>query len=123
VSKSVPILNYRSSQSGYTLRRDEVRGGGDFLNNGLKHYRYRNLLCLLWFEYTNASGVILNHKHKITVLTATNYIIRFVVLPSSTYLFTRDVEGFYFHLITLKHTPHSVGLLWMRYQPVAENCT
>jgi hypothetical protein len=39
------------------------------------------------------------------------YSFRFVVLPSSTYLFTVGVEGFYFHLITLKHTTQSVGLL------------
>jgi hypothetical protein len=47
--------------------------------------------------------------------------IRFVVLPSSTYLFTVRVEGFYFHLITLIHTPQSVGLLWRRDGPVAED--
>jgi hypothetical protein len=33
----------------------------------------------------------------------------FVVLPSSTHLFTVGVEGFYFHLITLKHPPYLVG--------------
>jgi hypothetical protein len=34
-------------------------------------------------------------------------------------------RGFYFcfHLITLKHTPHSVGLLWTRDRPVAETST
>jgi hypothetical protein len=47
----------------------------------------------------------------------------FVVLPSSTYLFTVGVEVFVFHLITLKHTPHSVGLLWTRDRPVAETST
>jgi hypothetical protein len=35
----------------------------------------------------------------------------FAVLPSSTCLFTAGVEVVYFHLITLRHTPHSVGLL------------
>jgi hypothetical protein len=44
----------------------------------------------------------------------------FVVLPSSTCLFTVGVEGFCFHLITLKHTPRSVVLLWTRDRPVAE---
>jgi hypothetical protein len=48
---------------------------------------------------------------------------RFVVLPSPTYLFTVGVEGFYFHLITFKHTPQSVGLLWTRDRPVAEIST
>jgi hypothetical protein len=48
----------------------------------------------------------------------------FVVLPSSTYLFTVGVEGFYyFHLITLRHTSQSVGLLWARDRPVAETST
>jgi hypothetical protein len=50
----------------------------------------------------------------------TTIFIRFVVLPSYTYLFTADVVRFYFHLITLKHTPQSVGLLWTRDRPVAE---
>jgi hypothetical protein len=44
----------------------------------------------------------------------------FAVLPSSTYLFTAGVEGVYFHLITLRHTPQSVGFLWTRDRPVAE---
>jgi hypothetical protein len=44
----------------------------------------------------------------------------FAVLPSSTYLFTVGVEVVYVHLITLRHTPQSVGLLWTRDRPVAE---
>jgi ABC-type tungstate transport system substrate-binding protein len=48
---------------------------------------------------------------------------RFVVLPSSTSFSTVCVEGFYFHLITLKHTPQSVGLLWTRDRPVAKTST
>jgi hypothetical protein len=47
----------------------------------------------------------------------------FAVLPSPTYLFTAGVEVVYFHLITLRHTPESVGLLWMRDRPVAETST
>jgi hypothetical protein len=35
----------------------------------------------------------------------------FVILPSSAYFFTAGVDGFYLHLITLRHTPQSVGLL------------
>jgi hypothetical protein len=49
--------------------------------------------------------------------------IRFVVLPSSNYLFTAGVKVVYFHLITLRHTPQSVGLLWTRDRPVAEAST
>jgi hypothetical protein len=50
-------------------------------------------------------------------------VIRFVVLPFSTYLFTAGVEVVYFHLITLRLTPQSAGLLWTRDRPVAETST
>jgi hypothetical protein len=43
--------------------------------------------------------------------------------PSLCYLLTVGVEVVYFHLITLRHTPQSVGLLWTRDQPVAETST
>jgi hypothetical protein len=51
--------------------------------------------------------------------------IRFVSFrsPSLFYLITVDVEVVYFHLITLRHTPQSVRLLWTRDQPVAEAST
>jgi hypothetical protein len=52
-----------------------------------------------------------------------NVEFRFVVLPSSTYLLTAGVEGFYLHLITLRHTPQSVGLLWTRDRPIAKTST
>jgi hypothetical protein len=39
------------------------------------------------------------------------------------YLLTAGVEVVYFHLITLTHTPQSVGLLWTRDRPVAETST
>jgi hypothetical protein len=45
---------------------------------------------------------------------------------SSSYLFyllTVGIEVVYFHLITLRHTPQSVGLLWTRDRPVAETST
>jgi hypothetical protein len=45
------------------------------------------------------------------------------VLTSSTYLFTAGVEVVDFHLITLRHTPQSVGLRWTRDRPVTETCT
>jgi hypothetical protein len=46
----------------------------------------------------------------------------FVVLPSSTY--SQQVSMvFVFHLITLRHIPQSVGLLWTRDRPVAEPST
>jgi hypothetical protein len=43
--------------------------------------------------------------------------------PYLFYLFTADVEVVYFYLITLRHTPESVGLLWTRDRPVAETST
>jgi hypothetical protein len=43
----------------------------------------------------------------------------------SPYLFYLLILGaeVYFHLITLRHTPQSVGLHWMRDRPVAETST
>jgi hypothetical protein len=43
--------------------------------------------------------------------------------PYPVYLLTVGVEVFVFHLITLRHTSHSVGLLWTRDRPVAEPST
>jgi hypothetical protein len=60
-------------------------------------------------------------KHKQTETQNTSF--RFVVLPSSTYLCTVGVDGLYLQLITLKHTPQSVRLLWTRDRPVAETST
>jgi hypothetical protein len=47
----------------------------------------------------------------------------FLVLPSSTYLFTAGVEVLYLRLITLRHTSQSVGLLWTSDRSVAETST
>jgi hypothetical protein len=43
--------------------------------------------------------------------------------PSLFYLLTVGVQVVYFHLITLRHRPQSVGLLWTRDRPVAETST
>jgi hypothetical protein len=43
--------------------------------------------------------------------------------PYLIYLLTVGVEVVYYHLITLRHTPQSVGLLWTRDRPVAETST
>jgi hypothetical protein len=43
--------------------------------------------------------------------------------PHPFYLLTAGVEVVYFHLITLRHTPQSVGFLWTRDRPVAETST
>jgi hypothetical protein len=43
--------------------------------------------------------------------------------PYLFYLLTVGVEVVYFHLIMLRHTPQSVGLLWTRDRPVAETST
>jgi hypothetical protein len=43
--------------------------------------------------------------------------------PNLFYRLTVGVEVVYFHLITLRHTPQSVGLLWTRDRPVTETST
>jgi hypothetical protein len=43
--------------------------------------------------------------------------------PYLFYLLTAGIEVVYFHLITLRHTLQSVGLLWTWDRPVAETCT
>jgi hypothetical protein len=47
----------------------------------------------------------------------------FLPSPYLFYLLTVGVEVVYFHLITLRHTPQSVGVHWMRDRPVAETST
>jgi hypothetical protein len=57
--------------------------------------------------------------------TATALVSCFVSFrsPSLFYLLTVGFEVVYFYLITLRHTPQSVGLLWTRDRPVAETST
>jgi hypothetical protein len=43
--------------------------------------------------------------------------------PHLFYLLTEGVKIVYFHLITFRHAPQSVGLLWARDRPVAETST
>jgi hypothetical protein len=43
--------------------------------------------------------------------------------PSIFYLLTVRVEVVYCHLITLRQTPNSVGLLWTRDRPVSGTST
>jgi hypothetical protein len=43
--------------------------------------------------------------------------------PYLFYLLTVGVEVVYFHLLTLRHTPQSVGLLSKGDRPVAETST
>jgi fumarate reductase subunit D len=61
-----------------------------------------------------AHGLLDNLKEKVCL---------FVRSPSLFYLLTVGVEFFVFHLITLRHTPQSVGLLWTRDRPVAGTST
>jgi hypothetical protein len=77
-------------------------------------------LCFLIRCFINLfSSITVAAYHTLT----TFFPLLIVALPSSTCLFTAGVEGFHFHLITLKHTPHSVGLLWTRDRPLAETST
>jgi hypothetical protein len=60
-------------------------------------------------------------KSDLFLLWAERLLLYFTLLsPSLLYLLTVGVEVVYFHLITLRHTPQSVGLLWTRDRPVAE---
>jgi hypothetical protein len=56
-------------------------------------------------------------------LIAVRHNYRMFRSPYLFYLLTVGVEVVYFHLITLRHTPQSVGLLWPRDRPVAETST
>jgi hypothetical protein len=72
---------------------------------------------IFWFKLQDLFTItwLLNYRSLIFFKhTRSHYIF---------YLLTVDVEVVYFHLITLKHTPQSVGLLWRRDRPVAEIST
>jgi hypothetical protein len=56
-------------------------------------------------------------------LLPVKYAYLILALPSSTYLFTAGVEVVHSHLITLRHIPQSVELLWTGDNPVAETST
>jgi hypothetical protein len=59
------------------------------------------------------------YRNCLTMHPLFSFSFRFVVLPSSTYLFRVSADFFlYFHLITLKQPPLSVGLLWTRDRPI-----
>jgi hypothetical protein len=68
-----------------------------------------------WREPYNEEGHTFHSSSDIVNVSGT-----FAVLLSSTYLFRVGVEGFYFHLIIVKHTPQSVEPLWTRDRPVTE---
>jgi hypothetical protein len=67
--------------------------------------------------WNNAAGNIPVHR-----LRCSFCFISFLS-PYLFYLLTVGVEVVYFRLITLRHTPQSVGLLWTRDRPVAETST
>jgi hypothetical protein len=62
------------------------------------------------------AGAVLAHTAASSVLARKQYFVTFRS-PSLLYLLTVGVEVVYFHLITLRHTPQSVGLLWTRDRP------
>jgi hypothetical protein len=76
-------------------------------------------LCVCVYIYINMYVLIC----LIISYNSSRNMFRFIVLPSSTYLFTAGVEVVYFHLITLRHTPQSVELLWTRDRHDAETST
>jgi hypothetical protein len=68
----------------------------------------------------------LNMAHYVTPLAKIMISFEMSCLsPSHFYLFVHSKcrRFLWFHLITLKNTPHSVGFLWTRDRPVAETST
>jgi hypothetical protein len=74
-------------------------------------------------HYLLAVPWLINLSSRIKHIFCGSFRLYIVVLPSPTYLFTAGAEGFYFHLITFKHTPQSVGPLWTRDRLGAETST
>jgi hypothetical protein len=81
-------------------------------------YRAHSLQCSSCFYVNNNN----NNNNNNNLFLYYWHIYKFHS-PSLFYLLTVGVEVVYFHLITLRHTPHLVGLLWTRDRPVAENST
>jgi hypothetical protein len=67
---------------------------------------YVTLVCYTLKDSVNLGSVLLKFRS-----------------PSLFYPLTVAVEVVYFHFITLRHTPQSVGVLWTRDRPVAETST
>jgi hypothetical protein len=65
-------------------------------------------------------AVVSFHKCSISIHS---FIIVLFPSPSLFFVLTVGVEVVYFHLITLRHIPQSVGLLWKRDRPVSETST
>jgi hypothetical protein len=77
---------------------------------------------------TDARSVFADSRVEVVMCFCSHNLDRgFIIVsfhsPSFFYLLTVSVEVVYFHLITLRHTPQSVGLLWTRDRPVAETST
>jgi hypothetical protein len=93
-------------------------------------YPYRNdqkllsLMALQEFVTSNGRDIVTSTSTFLpTNLDLQHHNIIFYVSfrsPDLFYLITVGVEVVYFHLITLRHTPQSVGLLWTRDRLVAE---
>jgi hypothetical protein len=75
--------------------------------------------CVLFPEFCNFCCRI------IVVLCLLQLLDSFFLSSSLFYLLVHSrCRGFlWLHLITLRHTPHSVGLLWTRDRPFAETST
>jgi hypothetical protein len=91
------------------------------------------LCCSSVNEMQKWGQIVLDLVHICVQCRTLRLVFRLIYLPfrrsvsfRSPYLFyllTVGVEVVYFHVITLRHTPQSVGLLWTRDRPVAETCT
>jgi hypothetical protein len=83
------------------------------------------LLPLHAFMVCTGTTLLLNVKCLINFkISCSFFFLSFFLSPSLFYLLVHSrCRGCLFHLITLRHTPQSVGLLWTRDRPVAETST
>jgi hypothetical protein len=93
----------------------------DFILSGRSVVGECNGSCILENHIQIRNGIELGQI--LNILTQFMLNFKSFHSPSLFYLLTVGVEVFVFHLITLRHTPQSVGLLWTRDQPVTETST
>jgi hypothetical protein len=88
-------------------------------------YEIVNVVLVYFNQNAGEAGVYFASRPCKVTKNASVNCVRSVVSQSFRLLPTHSrCRGcFYFHLITLRHTPQSVGLLWRRDRPVAELST
>jgi hypothetical protein len=79
---------------------------------------YSSLYLFLWGSEIAGVKLLVVRSHPYTIVSFVSFRS-----PYFFYVLAVGVEVVYFHLITLRHTPQSVGLLWTKDRPVAETST